>query len=98
MLKLLASMKMGTERIQEIVKSLRTFSRLDEAQVKEADIHEGLDSNLLILQHRLKAKARRLFPVTRGYLVMGGEKYPQTLPDWGGASLLNGIIVSFQGG
>jgi signal transduction histidine kinase len=59
MLKLLASMKLGTERIQEIVKSLRTFSRLDEAQVKEVDIHEGLDSTLLILQHRLKANVNR---------------------------------------
>lgn len=56
-LKLLTSMKVGTERIQEIVKSLRTFSRLDEAQVKEVDIHEGIESTLLILQHRLKAKA-----------------------------------------
>lgn len=55
--KLLASMKVGTERIQEIVTSLRTFSRLDEAQVKQVDIHEGIDSTLLILQHRLKAKA-----------------------------------------
>lgn len=59
MLKLLSSMKMGTERIQEIVRSLRTFSRLDEAQVKEVDVHEGLDSTLLILQHRLKATANR---------------------------------------
>ncbi|KAB8335379.1 two-component sensor histidine kinase [Scytonema tolypothrichoides VB-61278] len=52
---LLKSMKMGTERIQEIVKSLQTFSRLDEAAVKTVDIHEGIDSTLMILQHRLKA-------------------------------------------
>ncbi len=58
-LKLLASMKVGTERIQEIVKSLRTFSRLDEAQVKEVNIHEGLDSTLMILQHRLKVNTNR---------------------------------------
>ena len=55
--KLLTSMMVGTERIREIVTSLRTFSRLDEAQVKEIDIHEGIESTLLILQHRLKAKA-----------------------------------------
>jgi signal transduction histidine kinase len=49
------SMKMGTERIKKIVQSLRTFSRLDEAPVKEVDIHEGIDSTLMILHHRLKA-------------------------------------------
>ncbi len=55
-LKLLTSMQVGTDRIREIVQSLRNFSRLDEAQVKEVDLHEGLESTLLILQHRLKAK------------------------------------------
>lgn len=55
--KLLSSMKVGAERIREIVKSLRAFSRLDEAEVKEVDIHEGIDSTLMILQNRLKAKA-----------------------------------------
>ncbi len=59
LLKVLASMKVGTERIREIVRSLRTFSRLDEAEVKAVDIHAGLDSTLLILQHRLKAKSDR---------------------------------------
>ena len=54
--KLLSSMKMGTERICEIVLSLRRFSHLDEAQMKPADIHEGIESTLLILQNRLKAK------------------------------------------
>jgi signal transduction histidine kinase len=55
-LKLLTSMEVGTKRIREIVTSLRNFSRLDEAQVKEVDIHEGIESTLLILQHRLNAK------------------------------------------
>ena len=54
--KLLDSMRVGTQRIREIVLSLRNFSRLDESEIKEADIHEGLDNTLLILQHRLKAK------------------------------------------
>jgi two-component system NtrC family sensor kinase len=53
------SMTVGSERIREIVKSLRNFSRLDEAQVKQVDIHEGLDSTLMILQHRLKADGDR---------------------------------------
>jgi signal transduction histidine kinase len=56
LLKLLASMQIGAERIEEIVKSLRTFSRLDESEMKEVDIHEGIDSTLLILQHRFKGK------------------------------------------
>jgi signal transduction histidine kinase len=57
--KILTSMKVGTSRIREIVLSLRNFSRLDEAEFKTVDIHEGLDSTLLILQHRLKDRAHR---------------------------------------
>ncbi|MBD6616165.1 HAMP domain-containing histidine kinase [Komarekiella sp. 'clone 1'] len=52
---LLKSMSIGMQRIQEIVQSLRTFSRLDEAEVKKVDIHQGIDSTLMILQHRLRA-------------------------------------------
>ncbi|MBE9095977.1 PAS domain S-box protein [Tychonema sp. LEGE 07203] len=55
--KLLTSMKMGAERIRQIVLSLKNFSRLDEAEQKQVDIHEGIDSTLLILQHRLKETA-----------------------------------------
>ena len=57
--KLLKSMEVGTERIREIVLSLRNFSRLDEADYKEVDLHEGLDSTLMILQNRLKSKRNR---------------------------------------
>ncbi|MEH1999924.1 MAG: ATP-binding protein [Nostoc sp.] len=57
--KILTSMKMGAKRIREIVLSLRIFSRLDEAEFKTADIHEGIDSTLLILQHRIKAQNNR---------------------------------------
>ena len=53
--KLIDSMQVGAERIREIVLSLRNFSRLDEQELKTVDIHEGIDSTLLILQHRLKA-------------------------------------------
>ena len=53
--KLLLSMKVGADRIRQIVLSLRNFSRLDESQMKAVDIHEGIDSTLLILQHRLKS-------------------------------------------
>ncbi|NJN87122.1 MAG: GAF domain-containing sensor histidine kinase [Leptolyngbyaceae cyanobacterium SL_7_1] len=54
--KLLSSMQVGADRIRQIVLSLRNFSRLDEAEMKPVNIHEGLDSTLLILQHRLKSQ------------------------------------------
>ncbi|TVP58906.1 MAG: PAS domain S-box protein [Nodularia sp. (in: Bacteria)] len=56
LIKLLTSMQVGTERIREIVLSLRNFSRLDEAEFKQVNIHDGLESTLMILQNRLKAK------------------------------------------
>ncbi|MDX2097655.1 MAG: ATP-binding protein [Leptolyngbyaceae cyanobacterium bins.59] len=57
--KLLRSMQVGADRIREIVQSLRNFSRLDEADIKTVDIHEGINSTLMILQNRLKAKPDR---------------------------------------
>jgi len=57
--KVLHSMKIGASRIREIVKSLRTFSRLDEAEIKDVDIHEGIDSTLMILDNRLQQKKDR---------------------------------------
>jgi len=57
--KVLTSMKIGADRIQEIVKSLRSFSRLHESETKAADIHAGIDSTLMILNSRLKAQPDR---------------------------------------
>ena len=57
--KILSSMNMGTERIRSIVLSLRNFSRKDEAEYKTVNIHEGLESTLLILGHRLKGQENR---------------------------------------
>lgn len=56
--KLLNSMQLGSDRIRKLVVGLRTFSRLDEAEYKRADLHEGLDSTLMLLQHRLKGRSR----------------------------------------
>jgi two-component system, NtrC family, sensor kinase len=53
--KVIASMQIGADRIREIVVSLRNFSRLDEADFKEVDLHEGIDNTLMILHHRFKA-------------------------------------------
>jgi signal transduction histidine kinase len=57
--KLLGSMKVGANRIRDLVLSLRNFSRLDEAQQKFVNIHDGINSTLLILQNQLEAKAGR---------------------------------------
>ncbi|TVU53941.1 MAG: GAF domain-containing protein [Arthrospira sp. PLM2.Bin9] len=54
--KILASMQIGSQRIRQLVLSLRNFSRLEQADRKSVDIHEGIDSTLLILQHRLKPR------------------------------------------
>ncbi|MBK1987575.1 HAMP domain-containing protein [Sphaerospermopsis aphanizomenoides BCCUSP55] len=61
--KMLLSMKVGAQRIREIVLSLRNFSRLDEAEMKDVDIHEGIDNTLLILNHRLTPEIK----VTKKY-------------------------------
>lgn len=59
MSKLLKSMMVSTERIREISLSLRNFARADSTEKMCVDVHEGLDSTLLILGHRLKAAGRR---------------------------------------
>ncbi|OAB55704.1 hypothetical protein AY600_19835 [Phormidium willei BDU 130791] len=51
--KIITSMKYGATRIRDIVKSLRTFSRLDESNLKDVDLHENLDSTLVLLRNRL---------------------------------------------
>lgn len=56
--KILQSIKVGTDRVRETVKSLKTFSRLDEAVIKTTDIHQGIDSTLDILQYRLQSQSK----------------------------------------
>jgi len=56
--KLVGSMQLGSDRIRQIVLSLRNFSRLDEAEIKQVDLHEGIDNTILILQHRLKSNGQ----------------------------------------
>jgi signal transduction histidine kinase len=66
--KVLSSMKMGADRICQIVLNLRNFSRLEQAEMKQVDIHEGLDNTLVILAHRLKATPnRRAIEVVKDY-------------------------------
>lgn len=58
--RLLKSMKNGATRIANIVKSLRTFSRLDEAEFKAIDIHENIESTLVILQNRFSRTGQEI--------------------------------------
>jgi two-component system, NtrC family, sensor kinase len=57
--KLMSSMQVGANRIQEMVRSLQIFSRVNKSDRKPVDIHEGIDHTLLLLQHRLKAEGNR---------------------------------------
>ncbi len=66
--KVMQSMSMGAERIKQIVLSLRTFSRMDEAEYKSVNLHDGLDSTLVILSHRFKANPQSsAIQVTKSY-------------------------------
>ncbi|MBE9210786.1 response regulator [Nostoc sp. LEGE 06077] len=56
---LLSSMKKGSERVEQIVRSLRLFSRLDDTECQLVDLHEGIDSTLVILSSRIKATSAR---------------------------------------
>jgi len=56
-IKILSSMKIGADRIREIVLSLRNFSRLDDSVKKPTNIHEGIDNTLLILHNKLRARS-----------------------------------------
>ncbi|MFS8117195.1 MAG: ATP-binding protein, partial [Microcoleus sp.] len=73
---ILNSMKIGTERIRSIVLSLRNFSRLDESDKKQADIHEGMENTLLLLSNRIK---NGIYIVKRYGKVPSVECYPSQL-------------------
>ncbi|MEL6351158.1 MAG: response regulator [Cyanobacteria bacterium J06627_28] len=79
--KLFDSLDIGAARIRDLVLSLRNFSRLDEAEKKQVDIHEGIDSTLLILGNRLKATPERPpIQIERAYgLLPKVECYPSQL-------------------
>jgi signal transduction histidine kinase len=66
--KILESMRLGTDRIRDLVASLRNFSRMGNQQLAPADLHEGLENTLIILRHRLKSKGSRSeFKIIRDY-------------------------------
>lgn len=79
--RMLGSMEQGANRIKQIVLSLRNFSRLDETERKVIDIHEGIESTLVILQHRLQSQVKRgEIQVIKNYGVLPKvECYPAQL-------------------
>jgi signal transduction histidine kinase len=77
--KLLKSMEIGAHRIRQIVLSLKNFSRVDEADRKLVDIHEGIENTLLILQHRLKPEAANIELVKSTGIYPFVECYPGQL-------------------
>ena len=77
--KLLESLRIGSDRIRQIVLSMRNFSRLDEANIKSVDIHEGIDSTLLILQHKLRGLESPIEIIKRYGNLPPVECYPSQL-------------------
>lgn len=85
--KILSSMQLGADRIRQIVLSLRNFSRLDEAAMKPVNIHDGIDSTLMILQYRLKPRVQN-----RGIRVV--KEYGDLPPVECYASQLNQVFMN----
>ncbi|MEH2407746.1 GAF domain-containing protein [Nostoc sp.] len=85
--KILTSMKMGAERISQLVLSLRIFSRLDEAGIKPINLHEGIDSTLLILQHRLQ-------PQTNSFAIEVVKQYGELPPVVCYAAQMNQVFMN----
>ncbi|MEH2328136.1 GAF domain-containing protein [Nostoc sp.] len=85
--KILTSMKLGAERISQLVLSLRSFSRLDEAGMKSVDLHEGIDSTLLILQHRLQ-------PQTNSFAIEVVKQYGELPPVVCYAAQMNQVFMN----
>lgn len=85
--KTLSSMQLGADRIRQIVQSLRSFSRIDESQMTQVDIHKGIDSTLLIINNRLKPKGDN-----PGIAIL--KEYGELPPVKGYGGLLNQVFMN----
>ena len=95
--KLLESLRIGSDRIRQIVLSMRNFSRLDEASIKHVNIHEGIDSTLLILQHKLRSTANKPVEIVKRYGSLPPvECYPSQLNQVF-MNILSNAIDAFEG-
>ncbi len=65
--KMITSIAAGAERINQIVLSLRKFSLMDEAGVKKVDIHENIETTLILLAHRLKIAEEKEIKLIKNY-------------------------------
>ncbi|MBE9061440.1 DAHL domain-containing protein [cf. Phormidesmis sp. LEGE 11477] len=88
--KLLDSMKAGTSRVQKIVESLSNFSRLDESRYKSVNLHEGLDSSLLLLNYQLAGSSE-------GSSISVGKRYGQLPSVFCDARAINQVFISLLG-
>jgi signal transduction histidine kinase len=88
------SMRVGAERVRDIVLSLRNFARLDEAELKQVDVHDGLDNALLLLGYRLEASDRHAaIEIERDYNELPSlECYPGQLNQ----ALLNLLLNAIE--
>ncbi|AFZ04060.1 ATP-binding sensor histidine kinase [Calothrix sp. PCC 6303] len=91
---LLNSMKIGSSRIRNIILGLRNFSRLDESEMKPVDIHEGIDSTLMILQHRLKNKTEIYDPSKGNSEIEIVKEYGQLPPITCYACQMNQVFMN----
>jgi len=94
---LVDAMNRGVERIRGVVLSLQNFSRSDEAQLKQVDIHEGIDNTLVMLQHRLvTTKSRPTIEIHKDYRSSSVTCYPSQLNQVF-MHLLNNAIDALEG-
>jgi two-component system, NtrC family, sensor kinase len=91
---LLSSMEAGTKRIEKIILALRNFCRLDEAQIKSVNIHDGIDSTLLLISHQLKSEMGTSIEIVKEYGDLPHvECYPSQLNQVFMNLLINAIDV-----
>ncbi|MGL4497892.1 MAG: GAF domain-containing protein, partial [Planktothrix sp.] len=86
--KIVESMQSGADRIRQLVLSLRNFARLDQADLKFVDLHEGIESTLLLLQHRLNLDS------SEGPEIQVKRRYGNLPPVECYASLLNQVFMN----
>jgi len=86
--KIVESMQSGADRIRQLVLSLRNFARLDQADLKFVDLHEGIESTLLLLQHRFNIDS------LEGLEIQVKREYGNLPPVECYASLLNQVFMN----
>ena len=91
---LLDEIGMGTERLSEIVQSVKAYSYLDQGPVQEVDIHQGLENTLVILRHKMKEgiTVKREFAADLPHIEAHGSELNQV---W--TNILDNAVDAMQG-